>query len=206
MRALRLAIQLLRDYGGPYLALNAAFYGIVLCGMLIGAANPGLHEQMVEGVRLSVQSGILHVVYEAYKERQIVRAAALTFGVNLTLGSFGTITLPSMVIPFVGLLMGCLRALIWGILFSPVSPHARQVFIPHLPVLLVEGQAYVLTMLAVYIQGTAFLRPHTVGAQSMGRGYYTGLCRSGQLYLLIIVVLAISAVYESIEGFFFFRP
>ena len=71
--------------------------------------------------------------------------------------------------------------------------------IPHSITLILEGQAYILTMLAAYMQGRAFLWPKSVGLESRGKGYLEGLKRTGKLYLLIILTLAIAAIYEVIE-------
>jgi hypothetical protein len=65
--------------------------------------------------------------------------------------------------------------------------------------LIIEGQAYILALLAAYIQGRAFLWPQTVGLESRAKGYVDGLKRTGKLYLLIILTLAVAAVYEVLE-------
>ena len=70
--------------------------------------------------------------------------------------------------------------------------------IPHSILLILEGQAYVMTMLAAYIQGRAFLWPRSVGLESRTKGYLEGVKRTGKLYLLIILALAIAAIYEVI--------
>jgi hypothetical protein len=45
----------------------------------------------------------------------------LTFAVNLFAGSLLYITLPSLVLPFVGIGLGLVRATVWGLMFSPQS-------------------------------------------------------------------------------------
>ena len=71
--------------------------------------------------------------------------------------------------------------------------------IPHSLTLILEGQAYILTMLAAYIQGRAFLWPKSVGLERRGQGYLEGLKRTGKMYVLVILTLLIAAVYEVIE-------
>jgi len=109
------------------------------------------------------------------------------------------ITLPSLVLPFSGLLTGGFRAVLWGLLFSPSSPEMSVAMIPHSLTLILEGQAYILAMLAAYVQGKAFLWPATVDAAGYGGGYWAGVKRSLRLYLLVAIVLAVSAVYEVVE-------
>ena len=49
------------------------------------------------------------------------------------------------------------------------------------------------------MQGRAFLGPKTVGLERRRDGYLAGLLLTGKLYLLVILVLAVAAVYEVIE-------
>jgi hypothetical protein len=86
-----------------------------------------------------------------------------------------------------------------GLLLSPANPDMRLIMIPHSLTLIIEGQAYILTLLAAYIQGRAFLWPKSVGVETHAKGYLEGLKRTGRLYLLIVLTLAIAAIYEVIE-------
>jgi hypothetical protein len=63
--------------------------------------------------------------------------------------------------------------------------------------LILEGQGYVLAMLAAYLQGKAFIFPQSVGVTTRWQGYWVGVKRSARLYLLVVLVLAVSAVYEA---------
>ena len=63
--------------------------------------------------------------------------------------------------------------------------------------LLIEGQAYILVMLAIYVHGRAFLQPQAFGIQDQLHGYLEGFRRTGWIYLLVALLLAIAAVYEA---------
>jgi hypothetical protein len=54
-------------------------------------------------------------------------------------------------------------------------------------------------MLAVYIHGKAFLWPHKYGRVGHAQGYLEGLRRTGWLYVLVVLCLAVAAVYEALE-------
>jgi hypothetical protein len=71
--------------------------------------------------------------------------------------------------------------------------------IPHSLTLILEGEAYILAMLAAYVHGKALLFPRTVGAESRLIAYVEGLKRTGWLYILVVVMLAVAAVYEALE-------
>jgi hypothetical protein len=54
-------------------------------------------------------------------------------------------------------------------------------------------------MLGAYIPVRSFLRPECVGAAGRRQGYVQGFKDAMLLYELIILILAISAVYEFFE-------
>jgi hypothetical protein len=62
--------------------------------------------------------------------------------------------------------------------------------------LILEGQGYVLATLGGYLQGRAFLWPQSVGATKRGQGYWYGVKEQARIYLLVVVVLLVAAVYE----------
>ena len=71
--------------------------------------------------------------------------------------------------------------------------------LPHLITLILEGQAYILALFAIYLQGRAFLWPKSVGLKTYKQGYVERIKRTGRMYILVILTLAIAAVYEVIE-------
>ena len=71
--------------------------------------------------------------------------------------------------------------------------------IPHSLTLLLEGQGYILALLAVYVSGNTFLRPRSVGLKTHGEGYVAGLQQTASLYILVTLLLAVAAVYEAME-------
>jgi len=199
MKGIRASVTMVAHYRRPYVVLNLLYYGLVICGMIFVAFNPSVQQSLFEAVRTGLTKGPLSVLRDAYAEGRVLDAIVLTFLVNLVLGTFLFITLPSLLIPFSGLLLCSYRALFWGLTLSPTSAPLARAMIPHSLTLVVEGQAYILAMLAVYIQGRAFVSPHTVDAATHMQGYRIGLERSFKLYLLIVLLLAASAVYEALE-------
>ena len=190
---------LIQENRRAYIIFNIAYYGLVIIFMIYAAFNQQVQEQLMKAVGASLMTGPLAFVGQAYVNARVLVAIAATFFVNLLVGSFGTITLPSLVIPFSGILVGFYRAILWGLILSPAHPDLRLVMIPHSITLILEGQAYILTMLAAYIQAHAFLWPKTVGLESRGKGYLEGLKRTGRIYVLVILTLIVAAIYEVIE-------
>ncbi len=196
---LKSAWGLVQENRRAYILINAAYYGLVIICMVYVAFNQKLQEELLNAVGAAFMTGPLSFVGQAYVNVKVLTAIGATFLVNLLIGSFGTITIPSLIIPFSGFLMGIYRAAIWGLLLSPAHPDMRILMIPHSITLILEGQAYILTLLATYIHGRAFLWPKTVGLESHVKGYLEGLKRTGKIYLLVILTLAIAAIYEVAE-------
>lgn len=203
MNSLRSAFGVIQRHRRAYVVLNIVFYVLVVCGMIYAAVNPAVQEDLLRTARSGFSKGMLAVVARAYRDGNVLMAMGLTFAVNLVLGAFSSITLPSLVVPFSGLMVGGGRALVWGLMLSPANPELRPGMVVHSLTLVLEGQAYVLTMLASYVQGKAFLRPRSVGAERHGAGYRVGLKDSGRLYLLVVLVLAVAAAYEAVEVIYF---
>ncbi len=199
MTLLSRAWAVVKENRRAYIVLNIAYYGLVALGMVYVAYNPALQRTLLQAVGQSFVKGPMATVGGAYSSGRLLAATALTFAVNLVMGSFFEITVPSLVVPFAGLLMGSFRALLWGLLLSPAAPELARPMVPHSLTLILEGQGYILAMLAVYVQGRAFLWPRTVGEAGHWRGYLAGLKRTGLLYLLVALTLALAAIYEALE-------
>ena len=198
MKPISSAWKVVGEFRRPYIVLNLVYYGLIVCGMIYTVFNPSLQQSLSEAVGSAFTKGPLSAVLNAYVGSQVLLAIVLTFVVNLIIGSFASITLPSLLIPFSGLLSGVFRALVWGLILSPTTPEMTRAMIPHSLTLILEGQAYVLAMLAAYVQGRAFLWPRTVGAETRGQGYIVGLKRSVRIYLLVLLLLAVAAIYEAL--------
>lgn len=180
-----------------YLAMNLLFYGLIGVGMLIVLERPELQRMLLKDLRRELHSHASSLLVDAYLNRHVLRAACLTFAVNLVLGTALEITFPSLFIPFIGLAIGMVRALLWGLTLGPGSAGTLQLLTTTFPVMLLEGQAYVLAMLGVYLHGKAILIPASVGAVGRWQAYKLGLAESLRIYLLIVLVLAVAAIYEA---------
>jgi hypothetical protein len=196
-----LSLDLITNARRPYLILNLVYYGLIAAAMAYAVYDTSLQQALAELIVGGVAEGPLQPVLEAYTGGRVLLAIGLTFGINLVVGSFLSITLPSLIIPFSGLLVAGLRAVLWGLLFSPqiagglnlqdVGLGAALVLL-----LILEGQGYVLAMLGAYLHGRAFLWPRRAGLAGHRQGYVSGLRQQGWVYLWVALVLLVAAVYE----------
>jgi hypothetical protein len=197
---LRSACQIVNRYRTAYVAINCGYYGLVLVAMLyVALVNPALQEQLLSDVQSALTEGPLATVGGLYLGGNVVAAALLTFLVNLLVGAILTITVPSLIVPFAGIALGVYRAVLWGLLLAPTTRELALVMIPHSLTLILEGQGYILALLASYVHGMAFLRPQSVGVVGHRQGYLNGAKLTGRLYVLVVIVLAVAAVYEAVE-------
>jgi hypothetical protein len=205
MRILGTALDLIRSARRPYLLINIAYYGLIVCAMLYTAFDRPLQQSLMDSVAVSLSEGPLSTVAEAYVGNRVLPAIGLTLGINVAVGSFATITLPSLIIPFSGLLTGEIRAMVWGVLFSPqvsggIGVQDVVAGIMLLGLIFLEGQGYVLAMFGAFLHGRAFVLPRhserSRGISPSWHGYLRGLKQQAHIYLLVVLVLLIAALYE----------
>ncbi len=196
---IRNAIAIVRSHSRAYVVLNAAYYGLVALSMVLVTSHPEVQALLTQSVVQSFSQGLFAIVAEAYVGGNVLTAAILTFLVNLFLGSVVVLLLPSLLIPFGGVAGGAVRAVLWGLLLAPTTPELRAAMIPHSLTLVLEGQGYILAILAAWVLGRAFVSPSSVGATRWLEGYGIGLKKALSVYVLVAIVLAIAAVYEALE-------
>jgi hypothetical protein len=163
------------------------------------AFNAPLQNRVLQSSGPIYMGGALRMNDKAAVDEEVIKVMGMTFLVNVLGASYGNITLPSFIIPFVGIFLGLYRAIMLGIVFSPFNADIRQIIIPHIPTLFIEGQACILAMLGAYIQGRAMFWPKSIGQTSRWKAYVEGVRQTGTLYMFIMAILFISAVYGVIE-------
>ncbi len=195
------SVKIVKDNGEVYKKLNYIFYGLVIIGMFSAKFVPSSFNPISESPDNAVLFSYLH----QFREIGFLGAFSVIFIVNLAMGSFAQITLPSLIIPFSGFLIGVPRMFIWGIIFSPFT---RKLSFSHASILagflivlliLFEGQGYILTLLGTYIHGRSFLFPEKNNLKNKKEGYLIGLKKIGYLYPIIAAVLLLSALLEAVS-------
>jgi hypothetical protein len=193
-------LTIVRDHRRAWAALSLGYYGLGLVGIAVVAANPGFETWLRDSVRANVSADLVG----AYAAGDVPRAAWLTFVNNLLLASLVAITLPSLAIPFWGVVLGAGRGLLWGLAQSPTDPGYTATFTGQLPTWILEGQGYVLAMLGAYLLWRRVLLTNP----SAGRwaSYLAGIREVAILYAAIIPVLAVAAVYEALASIYLVPP
>jgi hypothetical protein len=189
----------IRQYGYLLVAVDGIYFGTALLFMLVAYCLPELQFCLLSAVKSQVAngSGPLGVAGQAYMSKSIPLAAAITFVVNFLIGSFAVITLPSIILPGVGVLVAAFRAMLWGLLLAPTFDVLSRAMLPHSLTLLLEGEAYVIAAFFGLLV-PIFLFSRTEGP-SVGHRYGKALLLNLKGNFLVISVLVIAAIYEAIE-------
>lgn len=206
MLGIEISIQLLKENIETFKKINAIFYGTILLGMLAVYFKPSLHTYVLDSIEKELQStAIGRYVARMYDEGHMFRAAIVTFLVNVLVGSFLSITLPSFIIPYFGIGLMLYRAFIWGCFMTP--PNEKESFdsIPHFITIIIEGQAYVIAALPVLLHSgqVSILLNQTKGVK---RWFEIGLDLHSRTLPFICMILFFAAIWEAYEVIYLLPP
>jgi hypothetical protein len=180
-----------------YFWLNGIYFGLAILTGLFIYFSPAVQFMLINmvGVQISSGEGILGWVGRAYAAGNIPYAAFATFTVNSLLGTLAYITLPSFVIPGIGLVTGFVRGALWGLLLTPASEGMARSMIPHSITAIIEGEAYVLAMIYVFLMAAEVYK----GKGDLKTRYYRGMVKNLYGFLWVLIFLAVAAIYEASE-------
>ncbi len=190
-------IGIIKENKREFFALSFLYFGLVATSMAYSVFFPEVQSSLIETVRTAVLKAPW--IVEAYTSGNFPMAAVLTLLVNLVFASFVYITLPSLIIPFGGIALGCARAVGWGLILAPTSPEIARDMLTHSMVLALEGEGYVISMFAVYLLWKGVFWPKKIGEEKLLNAYLAGIRKTAYLYVLVTSVLAVSAIYEAFE-------
>jgi len=192
MRLFRRAVQTVQANRRAYLVLNAVLYGSVLVGFGTGLLFPGLTATQTESFESGGQADLVRSLLENPWLFALVILAnnALRFALL-------NLVLPSMIVPFAGIVWCVYTLFPVGLMLAPVDRDGWLVLIPHSLTVVMEIQAYVLLALGVHLLGRAWIWPRTVGAENRRQAYAHGLRQLGVLSLPALALLVVFAFYES---------
>jgi hypothetical protein len=184
-----------------YLVANVGAYGLVLIGFGLGLSFPQLSQAQYTRLR---DNGTADLVQSLIANPWLF--AVVILGVNTFKMSVLTIVGPSMIVPFAGIALFSHWALTTGMTLVPPNDIGWVALVPHSLTLIIEFQAYLLLLLGVYLLGTYWVRPGTVGAESRRRGYVRGLRALGWLAQPALALLVVGAVYEAFSLRYLVHP
>lgn len=138
-------------------------------------------------------------VIGALRQGNLVQAILFTFLFNLASGAFLSTTLPG-VIPLLGALavvgITFLRGFIIGVTYPSVLASSPRGFIVGFGTLMLELGAYVFSGAAGINIALAPLFPGRHGVQSRWAAFKAALKDAGRVYVIVVILLALGAVWE----------
>jgi hypothetical protein len=185
--------------------VHVVYFGLVIAGSVLIYELPAVQTVLMGklGEAVSTKNNVLGIAAAAYRTRNILLAAGVTFLVNFFGGSLAYITLPSVILFGAGLLLTLFRAIMWGVLFAPGIPGVASSMLPHSGTMLLEGAGYILAAFFA-----ALIPIHTFSSRLGGNP----LSRWGRALLLnltgsfwVALVLVVAALYEATEVIWMMR-
>ncbi|TFD88088.1 stage II sporulation protein M [Cryobacterium lactosi] len=194
MRIITRPLHIIRANLRAYLAVNAFVYGLILIGMAVATIFPEINASRTKAV---AEAGSLADIAPLLDSVWLL--AGRIFLNNVVVASLLVILLPSLIIPFAGLILFAMSLVDTGFLLAPVNDAAALILLPHSITLLIEMQAYVVLLFGVFLLGRAWLRPAAVGKLNRRSGYLHGLQQLGWLALPVLALHAVGSIYEAYE-------
>jgi hypothetical protein len=148
-------------------------------------------------------------VLQSLQGGELLRAILVTFLVNLITGAFLTTTLPGIV-PLVGSLgtiaVTLLRGFEVGIVYPEVLSSSPAGLALGLGTMILELGAYVFSGAAGINIALAPILPRRHGTQSRWTAFKMAWKDAARIYVIVIILLALGAVWEMTGLFFALRP
>ena len=187
-----------------FLAMNAAFVGLLVLGALIALAFPQLQLDLLGDVHTGTYSGstsgLFSPVLSGYRSGNVLYAAAMLFAGNFLGGTLAAITIPSLLFPPWALIEGIGGALLDGItLIVPTPGRPLDVVVPHYGTILIEGEAYLVAIFACVGQIRVFLKIGRMPSREWLKAYWLAIVDNLKLLPIVMLILAVAALYEAWE-------
>lgn len=190
-RLWRSAWALLGRYRKLYLFTNLLLYGLFVLGAALAYGLPDLARAMQEAVGGAIET----IGLDTGAQKGVSGLAWTIFYWNFTHGLLLTSFLPAFFLGVPALLVNAARYYVFGFALSPaVIPW--DVYVWHLPTLVIELQAYILVTFGGLVLLVETLK---------GRGFRAGLQLLGLTLLLGTLFLIAGAWYEAFELLYLLR-
>lgn len=190
------AFRIIRQNWRPFLVLNVVFIALFIAGVVYGQTHPEdprLHTNTLKSALMGEDPVLPAVANLYYAHRTLLLGIVLTFLINLLFMSLFLISVPSLVVPFAGLVVVGIRMILWGMAYGQEKVAGS----PGLLVMVLEGEGYIVAAFGTYLFGTCFLFPSQYELPSRKAGFKTGIKLLRPLYWLIGILLLAAAWFEA---------
>lgn len=199
MIIVRRPLSIIRANVPVYARVNAAIYGALFLAFVVGGAFPRFAEAGLGAMQAFASTSPLSGQVGDFSEGSILTLAGVILISTVVFGALGMATLPSLVIPYAGVVIHVVFAFLLGLTYAPQDADGWVIFWAHLPTLVLELQGYILVLLGSVLHARYWMRPRAHGCTIRRAGYIRGLIESAWLYIPAVAVLIVGAVYEAVE-------
>jgi hypothetical protein len=175
--------------------VHAALYGVFFIMMLVAFRYQAAEIRITSLVRDEFAKGELSYIGNAYASGDILRAAAATFFQNYVVATLLFTLLPSLILPFAGLLKNLLSFAVVGFVMAPVWTGSAAKLVYHSITMALEMEAYIMATFVVIVWPLRIFKGLAGGAFPDQLAQALRIVLSGAL--LAGIMLAIAALYEA---------
>jgi uncharacterized membrane protein SpoIIM required for sporulation len=210
LRAFSEAAQTARRIKVLLILVAFLYVGSYLAGWYLISIKSPIAVETSLGLRQSVltQQPFTSIL-QSLRGGELVKAILVTFLVNLTTGAFLTTTLPGIV-PLAGSLatvaVTMLRGFMVGITYPEVLSSSPLGFVLGLGTMILELGAYVFSGAAGINIALAPILPGRHAVQSRWVAFKMAWKDAAKIYVIVIILLALGAVWEMTGLFLVLRP
>ncbi|MEA3364327.1 MAG: hypothetical protein U9Q79_01685 [Candidatus Hydrogenedentes bacterium] len=180
---------------GLLLAMHVLLYGVLFTGMAVGTLAPRMTYNAMRFTQTIFSEGDLGYIGRAYQSGNIPMAALATLNQNYFLGTCLYTVLPSLFIPFAGVLKNLASFSFVGWVMTPLWTGTVAQNTYHSITMTLELEAYVLVSFAISVLPIRAARGFRDGAWAAH--YAAGLRTIASAVFLTGILLAIAALYEA---------
>ena len=188
----------LRDIAArPHLLgfVHVSLYGVFFVLMIAAFRYPLANLHVNAFVRNEFAQGSLSYIGDAYQSGDILRASAATFTHNFFVATVALTILPSLVVPFAGMIKSLLSFAMAGFAMAPIWAGTAQHFVYHSITMTLEMEAYILATFVCVALPIRTLRG-LLTRQALPE-FLGGLQVVGSGAVLAAIMLAVAAFYEA---------
>ena len=180
-------------------SLHLVFFGLIVLSSLVVYDFPDVQNQyllLIENL-FADERYQLAAAARACRSGNVLQTALVIFAYNFFIATLLIMTLPSFLIPGIGIPLAGFRAIFLGVVLAPTTANLDLVMLPHSVTLLLEFEGYILAAFLGLLMPLALFRSHS--GQPVIRRYLhaAGVSLKGQIW--VAAVLLIAAIYEAIE-------
>lgn len=189
-------LRALDDSPRLFYAMHLLLYGVFFAAMAAGLARPLYAFRVMEFVAREFSGdSSLGDIGSAYASGNILWAALMTFRQNFVVATLILSVLPSLIVPFFGVLKNIVSFGLVGFALTPIVAGSALRFSYHSITMAVELEAYIIASFVICIWPIRLVRGLLKG------GFRTELSEASKIVgsgtLLSALMLALAAIYEA---------